>query len=38
MSHVAVHLGFLTTDSSFAMPWHEYCRHYTHPPEFAMAF
>jgi hypothetical protein len=38
MSHVAVHFGFLTDDSSFAMPWYDYCRHYPHPPEFAMGF
>jgi len=33
-----VRLGFLTSDASFALPWHEYCRHYPHPPEFAFAF
>jgi len=38
MSHRGVYLGFLTPDSSFARPWQDYCRHYTHPPEFALGF
>lgn len=38
MPHRVVHLGFLTADSSIALPWHEYCRHYPHPPEFALGY
>jgi hypothetical protein len=33
-----VHFGFLTANSSFALPWHEYCRHYPHPPEYALGY
>lgn len=33
-----VHLGFLTPESSFVLDWHEYCRHYAHPPEFALGY
>ncbi len=28
----------LTTDSSFVLPWHQYCRHYDHPPEYAFGY
>jgi hypothetical protein len=34
----AVYFGFLTADSSFVLPWHEYCRHYEHPPEYAFGY
>jgi hypothetical protein len=38
MSDSIIHFGFLTNNSSFVLPWHEYCRHYPHPPEFAIGF
>jgi hypothetical protein len=38
MSDRIVHLGFLTAESSFVLDWHEYCRHYAHPPEFALGY
>jgi hypothetical protein len=33
-----VHFGFLTPESSFALDWHEYCRHYPYPPEYALGY
>ena len=38
MSDRVVHFGFLTPESSFVLDWHEYCRHYPHPPEFALGY
>jgi hypothetical protein len=38
MPDSVVRLGFLTADGSVALPWNDYCRRYTHPPEFAFAF
>lgn len=38
MPDTVVRLGFLTADASFALPWNEYCRHYPHPPEFALGY
>ena len=33
-----VHFGFLTSEGSLALDWHEYCRHYPYPPEFALGY
>lgn len=33
-----IHFGFLTPESSFALDWHEWCRHYPHPPEYALGY
>ena len=33
-----IHFGFLTAESSFVLDWHEYCRQYPHPPEYAFGY
>lgn len=38
MSDRIIQFGFLTPESSFVLDWHEYCRHYPHPPEFAFGY